>query len=59
MRASERQSRIQEIEEIVAKLQDKGWKMEKITHIDEADDPFWTAIHMSCESSGGVKDGIL
>ena len=41
-------ARIREIESTVAKLQEKGWRIEAVEHIDEVDEPFRTVMRMSC-----------
>ncbi len=48
MKASERLSRIREIERTVANLQKKGWCMDAVEHTDEEGEPFRTVVRMSC-----------
>ncbi len=48
MRANERLRRIREIERTIAKLQEKGWRMEAVEHTDQEDEPFRTVVRMSC-----------
>ena len=55
MRANERLARIREIECTVAKLQEKGWRMEAVEHLDEEDQPFRTVIRMSCSPKSHDK----
>ncbi len=48
MKASERLTRIRQIERTVARLQKKGWRMEAVEHTDQEDEPFRTVVRMSC-----------
>ena len=48
MRSNERIQRIREIEKTVAKLHEKGWRMEAVEHTDEEGEPFRTVLRMSC-----------
>ena len=56
MRATERLARIREIESTVAKLQEKGWRIEAVEHIDEVDEPLRTVIRMSCLPKSKHRD---
>ena len=56
MRAKERLKRIRQIERTVAKLQEKGWRMEMVDHTDEDDEPFRTVIRMSCRPKSTDKN---
>ena len=40
--------RIRQIERTVAKLQEKGWRMEAVEHTDEDGEPLRTVVRMSC-----------
>ena len=55
VRATERIQRIREIERTVAKLHEKGWRMESVEHTDEEGEPFRTVMRMSCRPEGTDK----
>lgn len=41
--------RIREAEDAAADLVAKGWSVERIVHVDEAEQPFRTIIRLRCD----------
>ena len=56
MNSEERHERIAQIEKTIAKLQEKGWRMEKVTHTDEDGESFRTIVTLTVDpkSTNGV-----
>ena len=59
MKAADRISRIQEIDKIVSKLQDKDWRVEAIQYTDEEDEPFSVRINVTCEAPNADVIGVI
>ena len=58
LNTKDRHQAIREVEGSMERLVVKGWRIESITHRDEADEPFRTQIHMAKDSPSVTDVGL-